>query len=220
MIKAKFLTMSNNKHHPGLKMLETGLKKFHWTYEVIQAKYVAYGSKQIAFTDYIKKDRGYSHYFLCDAHDIIVLQYMDVIVNKLQNLYGKDAPVVLFNAEKGCWPYGDWANEYPYAEGPWKYLNGGAAFVEKHRYLKMMEDHPIQHTDNDQVNLARTFLDHRQQYGMVLDTQCSIFQSVAFEGEGDFWTGNGIVKNLIHQTLPGIIHGNGGTIMICSHLLH
>jgi len=211
--------MSNDKHNPGLKMLKKGLDKFQWDYEIIQAKYVAFGSKQIAFTEFMKKDKDYTHFFICDAHDIIVLQTQEHIVRKLQGFFGDEAPVGLFNAEKAAWPYADWANEYPFATGPWKYLNGGAAFVEKERYLRMMHDFPIKHTDNDQVNLARIFLDKRHDYNMILDTQCSIFQSVGFEAEGDFWTGNGIVKNLFHQTLPGIIHGNGKTIMNKYHQL-
>lgn len=218
-MKAKFLTMSNDRHNPGLKMLEKGLKKFEWDYEVISAKYVRFGSKQIAFTDYIKKDKNYTHFFICDAHDVIVLQYMPAVMNKIEKYWGRTAPVILFNAEKGCWPFEEWAVEYPKVKGHWKYLNGGAAFVEKERFLKMMHDFPIQHTDNDQVNLARTFLDHRDKYNFELDTSCQIFQSVAFEDEGDFWTGHGQLENLIHGSNPGIIHGNGKTDMTRFHAL-
>ena len=168
-----------------------------------------YGSKQIAAHKYAV-EHDYTHLFIVDAYDVFVLGTMEEALDKIP-----DKDVVLFNAESQVWPYSHWKPQYPVSGSKWNYLNGGAAFVSVDRFCKLFGENPINHTDNDQVNLARVFLDKRDQYNMKLDTNCDVFQSVAFEDNDDFEysTSTHRLINLKNHTTPVIIHGNGGTDM-------
>lgn len=207
MIDCKLLTMTDDLNHPGLKQFKRSLDEFKWNYEVIKAKYKAFGSKQVAFYNYFKENTELKYAFITDAHDMFVLGYMNEALNKV------DFDSITFNAEKACWPYADWADSYPQVNTKWKYLNGGAAFVNTKRYIQLFEENPIKHSDNDQVNLARIFLDQKEKYNFKLDTDCTIFQSIAFEHDGDFTYNKGKLINNYTNTVPNIIHGNGKTNM-------
>lgn len=201
--------MANNLNHGGLRQLERSLKHNGWDYHIIEAKYERFGSKQVAFYEYLKAHPEITHAFLCDAYDVFVLGSWEEVLQKIP-YYNH---TILFNAERACWPYADWATLYPECDGPWKYLNGGAAFVDSKVYIRMFEENPISHQDNDQVNLAKIFLSNRDEYCFNLDTKCKIFQSIAFEDPADFDCGCGRLFNNYHHTRPNIIHGNGKTSM-------
>lgn len=207
-MQIKFLTMANNLSHPGLKELERSLIHHGWDYEIIDAEYQRFGSKQIAFYNYLKVHPEVEYAIIADAFDVFVLGNPQEVIRKLHN---KD--IILFNAEKACWPYGEWAERYPETTSRWKYLNGGAAFVHSKTFIKMFEENPITHMDNDQVNLADIFLRKTSTYNFELDTRCEIFQSIAFVAEDDFKLYDGRLFNIQQSTMPVIIHGNGKTPM-------
>lgn len=209
-MKVKLIATSTDNNHPGVKELKRSLDYFNWDYELLNERYIAYGSKMINAYNYAKKT-DCSHLFIVDAYDIFVLGTMQEALNKIP-----DHDCILFNAEKACWPYTEWEKEYPKVYGPWKYLNGGACFVQVEKFIKLFEENPIKHTDNDQVNLARVYLDKRDSYNMKLDTDCDLFQSIAFEHDNDFFIWNGknrAFQNNITGSDPIIIHGNGKTNM-------
>lgn len=211
-MKVKLISHCTDFNHPGYLQFKRSLDFFGWDYEFLNEKYVMYGSKMISAYNYAKKT-DCTHLFICDAYDIFVLGTMQEAADRLINKLGLDC--IVFNAEKACWPYSDWAKEYPEVYGHWKYLNGGAAFVEVKKFIQLFEENPIQHHDNDQVNLARIYLDKRERYNMKLDTHCNVFQSIAFEHEDDFSYKEaiGYLVNKKTGTLPCIIHGNGKTNM-------
>lgn len=207
-MKVKLISHCTDFNHPGYLQLKRSLDYFSWDYQFNNDPYVAYGSKMISAYNYAKKTDA-THLFIVDAYDIFVLGTMRDALNKIPN-----HDCIFFNSEKGCWPYSEWEKEYPIVDGPWKYLNGGACFVEVKRFIKLFEENPIKHTDNDQVNLARIYLDKRNSYNMKLDTECHLFQSVAFEHFDDFiYCEGGSLYNNITRTWPIIIHGNGKTNM-------
>jgi hypothetical protein len=206
-MKVKLITLATDKRHPGLKQLKRSLDRFGWDYEFLDGKYVAFGSKMVRAYEYAKQT-DCTHLFIVDAYDVFVLGTMAEAVNKIA-----DTGCVLFNSEKAAWPYSEWAVEYPETSSRWKYLNGGAAFVDVKRFIQMFEENPIEHKDNDQVNLARIYLDKRDQYNMKLDTNCEVFQSIAFKADDDFTIEKNRIINNITGSFPTIIHGNGKTKM-------
>lgn len=208
-MKTKLISFATNLYHPGAIELKRSLDTFEWNYEFINGPYINYGSKMVRAYEYAKQT-DCTHLFIVDAYDVFVLDSMEEALSRIED---KDS--VIFNAEQGCWPYDQWEYLYPPCESRWKYLNGGAAFVSVKRFIKMFEDHPIQHLDNDQVNLAKLYLTEREKYKIKLDTNCEVFQSVAFEKEGEFAYNevDGFIYNLKTNTTPIIIHGNGGTSM-------
>jgi len=206
-MKIKLISTCTDTDHEGYRQFIKSLDKFKWSYDIIFGNYQAYGSKMINAYEYALKT-DCTHLFITDAYDVCMLGTME---EALDNIDDKES--VLFNAEKGCWPYGDLANVYPRVDSRWKYLNGGCTFVEVQRFIKLFEENPIEHLDNDQANLTLTYLNRREEYNMKLDTDCSCFQSVAFEEEGEFDIVENRIFNLITGSIPVIIHGNGKTNM-------
>lgn len=208
-MKVKLIGHCTDFNHPGYLQLKRSLDFFGWDYQFNNDPYVAYGSKMISAYNYAKKTDA-THLFIVDAYDIFMLRTMQQALDRIP-----DKDCVLFNAEKACWPYAEWEKEYPEAPAQWRFLNGGAAFVEVNRFIRLFEENPIKHADNDQVNLARIFLDKRDQYNMKLDVNCDLFQSIAFEHEDDFVITKHkvIFFNRKTETFPIIIHGNGKTDM-------
>ena len=77
-------------------------------------------------------------------------------------------------------------------------------------FMKLFEQNPVRFEDDDQRWYTDRFLERRS--SISLD-YCNIFQSVAFEVEGDFTlTYNRLYNNKTH-TFPMFIHGNGKTDM-------
>jgi hypothetical protein len=209
-MKVKLIATATSQNHPGLKQFKRSLDKFGWNYQILTDKYTAYGSKMVNAYNYAKQCDE-SHLFITDAYDVIVLGAMD---EALSNIVWHPGKTIMFNSEKGCWPYPEkWKDIYPEGYSEWKYLNGGACFVETQTFIKMFEENPIKHTDNDQVNLTEIYLNQRDKYFMELDTKCRCFQSVAFEAEDDFKLVNNRLLNLKTHTMPVFLHGNGGTKM-------
>lgn|GEM_PF-3125713 len=206
-MKVNVIGTATNLNHEGFKQFKDSLDRFDWNYDILTDTYKAYGSKMVNAYNYAKQT-DCTHLFILDTYDIIVLGTMQQAIDRID-----DIDSIIFNAEKGCWPYSDWAEKYPKVKSDWKYLNGGACFVNVDLFIKMFEDYPIKHSDNDQVNLAEIYLKHRDKYNMKLDTNCDLFQSVAFESEDDFEYRHGILINKKTGTQPLIIHGNGKTNM-------
>lgn len=209
----KLITTITDYNHPGWVQLKRSLDHFGWDYDVIFGNYQAYGSKMINAYEYAKNSTE-DYLFIVDGYDVFIL---DTMINAGANIYeiNKNLDCIVFNTEKACWPYSQWSYLYPEVKSDWKYLNGGACFVNRLMFIKMFEENPIQHRDNDQVNLAKIYLTKGEKYNMKLDTDCKVFQSIAFESNDDFLMDNRdpIFLNTKTQSYPPIIHGNGKTNM-------
>jgi hypothetical protein len=215
----KVITTVTNPQHPGFLQFRRSMDHFGWDYEIIHGNYQAYGSKMVNAYEYAK--RGSEDYlFILDAYDIFMLGTPEEAFERVKYTSGRKVSDILFNAEKGCWPYDQWSILYPEVKGPWKYLNGGAAFVYRKAFINMFEMNPIKHEDNDQVILGKTYITkpsyligYYEQYIMDLDNDCNLFQSIAFEAPEDFNYSQGILHNNVTGADPIIIHGNGKTDM-------
>lgn len=206
-MKCKLIATVSDPQHLGWKQLQRSLDYFKWDYEPLIEKYEAYGSKMVNAYNYAKQT-DCTHLFIVDGYDVFVLGTMEEALSRI-----REKDVVLFNAEKACWPYEQWSLLYPEANSIWKYLNGGCAFVEVEKFIRMYEENPIEHLDNDQVNLAKIFITKRDRYNLQLDTRCTLFQSIAHAGEGELDVTGQILTNNHHSTRPVIIHGPGKTDM-------
>lgn len=207
-MKCKLIATATDFNHEGFRQFKRSLDLFGWEYEILSGEYLAYGSKMVNAYNYAKKT-DCTHLFITDAYDVLVLGTMQEALDKIE-----DKDCILFNSEKGCWPYAEkWKPLYPQVKSDWKYLNGGACFVKVDLFIKLFEENPIQHTDNDQVNLTEIYLNKRHRYNLKLDTDCKVFQTTAFEAPDDFKVSNKILTNTKTGTQPIFIHGNGGTKM-------
>jgi hypothetical protein len=205
--KVKLITTASDTNHPGFLMLKKSLDKFGWDYEVLNTTYTAFGTKMVNAYQYAKQT-DCTHLFIVDGYDVVVLGTMEEVLSKIP-----DKECILFNSEKAAWPYEQWGMLYPSVFSEWKYLNGGACFVEVNRFIKLFEASGITHESNDQVNLARLYITEREKHNMKLDNGCKCFQSYAFISEDDYDYQDGRLLNYKTATTPVIIHGNGKTNM-------
>lgn len=184
-----------------------------WDLHVIPGPYKNYMSKAINAYEYAKITDA-THLLIVDAYDVIISDSPENLVKKVEKVTG-DIHIhgtMLFNAEKACWPYPDWADKYPKCDSPWKYLNGGVCFVEVEGFRDMFKYNGTEKEDNDQVYYSHIYLnDHINGCNMLLDTGCEAFQSVAFADPDDFIIEQGFLVNRKTKTIPSVIHGNGGT---------
>jgi hypothetical protein len=98
----------------------------------------------------------------------------------------------------------------------WKFLNSGQIYGNKKDFIEIYNTNPPRFEDDDQRWYTERFLAMPDKIGL---DYCNIFQSVAFEVEGDFTlTYNRLYNNKTH-TFPMFIHGNGKTDMSKFYLL-
>lgn len=206
-MKVKLIATVSDPQHTGWKHLQRSLDYFGWDYEPLVERYDAYGSKMVNAYNYAKRT-DCTHLFIVDGYDVFVLGTMEEALSRIPY---KD--IIMFNAERACWPYEQWAMLYPEGNSIWQYLNGGVAFVEVEKFIKMYEDHPIDHVDNDQVNLAKIYITEREKYNMTLDYRCKVFQSISHHNGTEFDITGQVFTNKIHDTRPILVHGNGHTDM-------
>jgi len=202
-MKCKLITTVSDPLHPGWLTLNRSLDKFGWDYEICGTSYEQFGSKMVNAYNYAKTT-DCTHLFIVDAYDVLCYGTM---ISALEAIQSSD--LILFNAEKNAWPYGQWAMLYPECETDYKYLNGGMAFVEVEKFCRMFEENPITIHDNDQVILAKTYLTRREKYKMSLDTNCNVFQTLCSTNWDEFDFSDGKIKNISTGTYPIFFHGNG-----------
>ena len=202
-MKCKLITTVSNPQHNGYKMLVKSLEKFGWDWEICGTEYHAFGSKMVNAYNYAKQT-DCTHLFIVDAYDVVALASMDEVLRKI-----KDQNILLWNAERNAWPYEQWGILYPDCDTPYRYLNGGVAFVEVSRFIRMFEANPITHGDNDQVILAKAYLTEREWYDMRLDTGCVVFQTLCGTNWDEFEFKDGRIMNKETGTYPCFVHGNG-----------
>ncbi len=202
-MKCKLITTVSDPTHPGWLTLKRSLDKFGWDHEICGTGYTQFGSKMVNAYNYARTT-DCTHLFIVDAYDVVVLSGMEEALSRIS-----DKDVILFNSERNCWPYPDWAPLYPDAYSSFKYLNGGMAFVSVERFIKMFEDNTITENDNDQPILSRVFITNGFDYKMELDTKCEVFQTLCGTNWDEFDFDGGALYNKETETSPLMIHGNG-----------
>ena len=124
--------------------------------------------------------------------------------------------ILIISAEKGCYPDSHNRGKFPSVPHEWKYLNSGQIYGRRDVFMNLFEQNPVRFEDDDQRWYTERYLAMPDKIGL---DYCNIFQSVAFEVEGDFTlTYNRLYNNKTH-TFPMFIHGNGKTDMSKFYLL-
>lgn len=215
MNKLKLITTASDPQHPGWLQFKRSLDHFGWNYHLIVHEYRGFNSKIEAFYNYLSSIRGQiEHFIYADSYDSFVLSTPKEVEDKLQNWDG-----ITHITERACWPYEDWAAEYPNSPYPHKYLNGGGMIGSVKKFIQVYERCPIWDSgwDNDQIWQADNFLRKNEDGLIKLDWNCSIFQSIAFLENNDFriveFEEDAImtkrILNIRTKTLPCFFHANG-----------
>lgn len=207
----KIISVTSDRHNEGYLQLERSLKHFGYDYEHIQAPFQFGGQMQYVY-EWCKANWGWFLY--TDGWDTFALAKPDEI--KIPH-----GCKLLISAEKNCYPHAEKASRYPDCETDWKYCNGGGFISECEYFVKIYEE-THQPGQNDQDWLTECYLLNRPE--IQLDTKCDVFQTIAFEGNGDFsrvlvdksdgvWQDTLRVKNNKTGSMPVIFHGNAHTPM-------
>lgn len=208
-MKIKIVTVSDQPNNPGLKQLVRSLEHFGYDYHVIPAVWRWFGTKIIETAAYLRTlPEDYTHVLFTDAHDTFFIGGPAEFNDKL---YSQAHAWV--SAEKACWPDPNVAERYTHTNrSEWKYVNSGQYLFPIPLFLQVVEENPIKYTDDDQRWLTSVYLSGK--YDILLDANCRLFQSIAFQSADDFTVNAaGRVRNRKQLSTPIAIHGNGKTNM-------
>ena len=117
---------------------------------------------------------------------------------------------VIFAAEQYCWPVDNGEEQkalvskhFPDLDTKYKYLNSGV-FVGRVSELKSILSDPIENDGDDQLYCQKKYLS--EQYDMVIDTDCYLFQC----HEAEVYPKKGLLFNPNTRCFNLLYHGNGG----------
>lgn len=200
----KVILSLDNPNHQGWLKLEESLKRHGWDYQPIVKEWKGFGTKIIGLYEYLVNSYDDDFIYL-DAYDNYCIAGPDEFEYKHKTGTG-----IIISAEKGCYPDIQNMGKFPTVPHEWKYLNSGQIYGRRDVFMNLFEQNPVRFEDDDQRWYTERYLERRS--SISLD-YCNIFQSVAFEVEGDFTlTYNRLYNNKTH-TFPMFIHGNGKTDM-------
>jgi hypothetical protein len=166
--------------------------------------------------------RAHRKIIVCDSWDIIFLTGADEVVYNAER-FGN---VIVFNAEKNCFPRADWAPMFNDSPTPYKYLNSGFFIGDPERIIAMLQDMKLEDIPddtqdpatgkwtchNDQEYYAKWYLEHNRAYHTaLLDTTAILCQSLHDAGPNEFAfiPETQRVVSLLTKNQPCVIHGNG-----------
>jgi hypothetical protein len=202
-MKLKVVTTSDKTDHPGWHKLKASLEKFGYEYEHI-LKPFAFGHQLPIIRDWCNVYSGdCTHLLYTDCFDTLAFSNEEEVIRKFPDCK------MLISAEKNCYPLWERAKEYPETPTPWKYVNGGGWMVEIEYFKELCKRENLTEHSHDQVWLMDVFL--RNQGEIKIDTNCEIFQTIAFSNVSEWEEINGRLKNIGTGTLPIFYHANGKT---------
>jgi hypothetical protein len=205
----KVIVSLDNPNHPGWLKFEESLKQHGWSYHPIVREWKGFGTKIIGLYEYLCST-DIDEFIYLDAYD----NYC--IASPHEFKFKKKDYQMILSSEKGCYPDTHKMGMFPVVNHEWKFLNSGQIYGNKEHFINVYNTNPPRYEDDDQRWYTERYL--ASPYSIGLD-YCNIFQSVAFEVEGDFTlTYNRLYNNKTH-TFPMFIHGNGKTDMSKFYLL-
>jgi hypothetical protein len=200
----KVLTLTTDLNHPGFIQFKKFYNHFGYEIEVLNPSVSGFGEQMPYIIEWCKKNRR-ERVMYVDAWDTIALAPMTEIFEKIPldaEFYG--------GAERGCWPDGNLVGAFPNLELPYKYPCGGTWIANTDWLIEMAERFPNVEKHNDQHWLQLVFLKSlKEGRDVQLDNFGEVFQSLMLDPVEAFKIENGRVENILHQTQPVIIHGNG-----------
>lgn len=158
------------------------------------------------------KDKKDTLVMFTDSYDVVIAAGKEAILSQYDKL-GAD---VLFGAENFCWPDKSLKSKYPEVENKgMRFLNSGGFIGPASLIHQMLQSGGvIKNKDDDQLFYTKIFLDPelRQKFNIKLDSRAELFQNLNGEQENielRFAGNDPFVQNLVYNSMPKVIHGNG-----------
>ncbi|MBN3289336.1 PLOD1 dioxygenase, partial [Polypterus senegalus] len=130
---------------------------------------------------------------------------------------------VVFSAETLIWPNRHLEDKYPHVREGKRFLSSAGFIGFASSLKKMVQDWNGKDDDSDQLFFTNLYLnpEMRDKINMSLDNKCRIFQNLygaLDEVVLKFENGRVRARNVVYDTLPVLVHGNGPTKLQLNYL--
>ena len=207
----KVVIISDDRTHPSQILLKRSLWRHGWEFVEITVPWRGLGTKISELAKYLRES-GDEYFILQDAYDTYCLLPPSDMPWQYANIDG-----VIVSGEKACYPHPEKAHHFT-ASSPWRYPNSGQIYGRSARLLQLVDRYPFPDAENDQI----WYTDRAIAGDVLVDDECNLFQSIAFEEPGDFEYfphERFRLRNKRTGTFPLFAHGNGKTDMNKIYLL-
>ena len=201
----KVVIISDDRTNPGQILLKRSLWRHGWEFVEICEPYRGFGYKINELAKYLRES-GEERFIMQDAFDTYCLLPSSEMPWQYADFRG-----VLVSGEKQCWPDAHRAHNFT-AASVWRYPNSGQIYGTSREFLALVDRYPVRDEEDDQ----RWYTDRAIAGEVLVDEECNLFQSIAFEVPGDFSYyihDTHKLRNNLTGTFPLFAHGNGRTDM-------
>ncbi|KAL7399025.1 hypothetical protein ABVT39_018749 [Epinephelus coioides] len=154
-----------------------------------------------------------------DSYDVVFASGPKELLKKFQQARHK----VVFSSESLIWPDRHLEDKHPHIIEGNRFLGSGGFIGYLPNIKEMIADWTGKDSDSDQLFFTKMYIDavKRKSINITLDSKCRLFQNL--HGALDevvlkFEDGRVRARNVLHDTLPVIIHGNGPTKLQINYL--
>jgi hypothetical protein len=208
-INCALITVCSRTDEYGYEMLKKSVDKFNWPFYCLKTEWKGFGTKLITTYQFLKSDEAndITHFFFCDAYDVVVLGTMDEAISKIE-----DKSKIVVGAERGLWPPDLQVHDskFEHFDHGFNYVNSGLYFAPKEVFIGYFEVNKPEYSTDDQKWLTETYLNQKND-NIVLDNNCNVFQNYSFLKDNDYDYGFTRLINKNTDTQPVFVHGNGRT---------
>ncbi|XP_074537637.1 procollagen-lysine,2-oxoglutarate 5-dioxygenase 1 isoform X2 [Halichoeres trimaculatus] len=154
-----------------------------------------------------------------DSYDVVFSSGPKELLKKFQQTRHK----VVFSSETLIWPDRHLEDKHPHVREGNRFLGSGGFMGYLPNIKEMVSDWTGEDNDSDQLFFTKIYIHpaKRKSINITLDTKCRLFQNL--HGALDevvlkFEDGRVRARNVLYDTLPVIIHGNGPTKLQINYL--
>ncbi|XP_041859069.1 procollagen-lysine,2-oxoglutarate 5-dioxygenase 1 isoform X1 [Melanotaenia boesemani] len=154
-----------------------------------------------------------------DSYDVVFASGPKELLKKFQQAKHK----VVFSSESLIWPDRHLEDKHPHVREGNRFLGSGGFIGYLPNIKEMVANWTGADNNSDQLFFTKIYTDpdKRKFFNITLDSKCRLFQNL--HGALDevvlkFENGRVRARNVMHDTLPAIIHGNGPTKLQINYL--
>uniref|UniRef100_A0AAR2J6W4 Procollagen-lysine,2-oxoglutarate 5-dioxygenase 1 n=1 Tax=Pygocentrus nattereri TaxID=42514 RepID=A0AAR2J6W4_PYGNA len=209
------------KETDGFKRFMRSARHFNYTVKVQKLKlmFTPGGGQKVrllksALADIKEEDKII---LFIESYDVIFSSGPKELLKKFQQTKHK----VVFSAETLIWPDRHLEDKHPHVREGKRFLGAGGFIGYVPNLKKMVSDWSGEDNDSDQLFYTKLYInpEKRKSINITLDSKCRLFQNL----HGalvvlKFEDGRVRARNVLYDTLPVIVHGNGPTKLQINYL--
>uniref|UniRef100_A0A8C5HX62 Procollagen-lysine,2-oxoglutarate 5-dioxygenase 1 n=1 Tax=Gouania willdenowi TaxID=441366 RepID=A0A8C5HX62_GOUWI len=149
-----------------------------------------------------------------DSYDVVFASGPKELLKKFQQAKHK----VVFSSESLIWPDRHLEDKHPYVKEGNRFLGSGGFIGYLPNIKKMVADWTGEDNTSDQLFFTRTYIDSDKRVRSLCFSSCRCTNIYGYEVVLKFEEGRVRARNVLYDTLPVIIHGNGPTKLQINYL--